>query len=232
MMKRFVFILLAVLCVSVTAYAGTQTTSTTTVSTIIERVRLEIWEPSARTVSNDDIISWINDGMVDLANKTGCLEETTISITIVENQYTYDITTDFLSVEGCWYDSEDTTDPVRVSTLIRAPIYNIRTGQEKERGRPKAFTIWDNDLIVWPIPTADHAGDTLNLYAVAMPTSVSSVSDNIGTPYYLDQALIYYVAMRVALKHGDKNSLESYKGMYAEEVKNASENIVRRNLLR
>jgi hypothetical protein len=231
MIKRFLFLFFVVL-VAVTAHAGTQTTSSTTAATIIERVRLEIWEPSARTVSNADLITWINDGVVDIVNKTGCLEETTISITIVADQYSYDITTDFLAIEGCWYDSEDTTDPIRVSTLIRAPIYNIRAGQEKERGRPKAFAIWDNDLIVWPIPTSDHAGDTLNLYAIAMPTTVTSVSDTIGTPYFFDQALVYYVAMRVALKHGDKPSLESYKIMYDLEIKNASENIVRRTLLR
>jgi hypothetical protein len=65
-----------------------------------------------------------------------------------------------------------------------------------------------------------------------MPAEVDAVDDTIGTPYYLDQALIYYVVMRVALKHGDAKSLESYKVMYAGEIENASENIVRRTLIR
>lgn len=229
---RLLLVACFVFIVSGPVYAGTQTTSTATVQNIIDQVRLEIWQPSVRSVSDTDLLNWINDGIVELVSRTGCLEESTVTITVVANQYVYPITTNFLTVEGVWYDSGDTTDTARVSTLVRAPIHNIRSGQEKERGRPKAFTVWDNDLVVWPIPSSDHAAQSLEVWLVSMPTKLTATTDAIGLPYYLDPALVYYVSFRSFLKHSDTNNAASYKAMFDELVKNAVENIVRRTVLR
>lgn len=184
------------------AYAGSQTTSGVTVQTIIDRVRVGLSEvtPASSFWTDTDLINYTRQGVKEVVYRTKCLESAYESVTLTANTWTYTPTSSFLDVETIMYDSGDTTSKTQIFTLERTDIKAI--GHSKETGPPKFWTLWNDSIVVWPIPRSTEAGTTLYVYLDTAPSGVTVSTDAIETPAYFDDAIVAYVKAQAFLKPG------------------------------
>jgi len=175
------------------AHAASTTTSGITATTIASRAQVYLDAANDPFYTNAKFVQWIDEAVKETVNKTGCLETTSVSVTLEANVDKYSITgaVNFLKVIAVEHDNGDTTDPKQIITLDRTNKNDI--GHNDKTGRPQIYAIWNNQIQVWPIPRTSEAGTSLYIYRVPLPTGVSAIDSAIETPAYLDTAILYYV---------------------------------------
>lgn len=186
------------------ASAAPQSTSGVTAQTIIDRARIGLAETTASTSfwSDADLLRYTDQAVKEIAYRTKCLESAYESITLVANTWTYSLssTTAHLDIASIIYDSGATTSNTQIFSLDRTDIKAI--GHSKETGPPKVYTLWNDAVVIWPIPRSTEAGTTLYVYLDTAPTGVTATTSTIETPAYFDDAIVAYVKGQAFLKPG------------------------------
>lgn len=215
----FSLFVLALLSLPVFSWAGgSNTPSGVTAQTIIDRVRRDLNESSSSDAfwANDDILQWVDESVREIVNRTRCLESGSSTFTVHESQYQYDIPitsgATFLDIEVVLHDSGVTDPRPQIVALERQDIRMY--GRGKLSGRPQAFTIWNNDLYIYPIPEPEYSGTTLIAFMVSAPSGVTSTSSPIETPAYFDFAILHYIKAKALLKDGMIDSATKYLNLY------------------
>jgi len=215
--------------------AGTIDTSGVTVDTIIDRVRYDLNETTASFWSDTELRQWINEAIWEINSKTRCLERSTFTQALAEDDYDYSITGDWLSIETIIHDSGVTTGDTdtneasrRLHTLKRIDIRDY--GHTRETGRPKQYAIWNDTLYVWPIPDSDQSGTTLILFAVNLPTSITSGSSATETPAYFDHAIVNYTKAKAYFKDKRDAKGNYYMALFEKALREYVVNILKRNI--
>lgn len=111
------------------------------------------------------------------------------------------------------HDSNVTDSKTRIFTLTLTPGPII--GHEREQGRPKIYTVWNNEIMIWPVPGSAEAGTNLYVYEVDLPEEITSASDTIKTPFYFDGAILNYVKAKAYFKNGKEDVGGGYMGMFS-----------------
>jgi hypothetical protein len=139
--------ILYLLCCVTAAWAGSQTTSSTLASTIITRARYYLNEPTASFWSDAELLVYLNDGTLDIAARTHCLEDVETEI-LVEAQQIYPLGDPFIVVKHVVYNDE--------KALLKGNIQEIGqvlgSGEGDELGEPAYWAQWENNVIVYPGP--------------------------------------------------------------------------------
>lgn len=91
------------LCLSI-AFAGSQTTSTSTAATLITQVRAYLNESAASFWTDAELLQWLNDGTLDIATRTNAIETSEVKTLGLANS-TYPLTSSFISVKNVVYKS-------------------------------------------------------------------------------------------------------------------------------
>lgn len=196
-------------------YAGPTTTSGTSAQAFIDRIRYDLNEITVTSGNtgywkDPALIYWIDEAVDETVSRTRCLESGVSNIIVIAGVRAYSIPEtisgfSFGGVAKIEYDiglSGDTVSQSQVFDLDRAPWAKLRKAKEKETGYPKAYSVWDNTLYIWPIPRDDTAGtvsgvtmsgNTIYFYNIPFPSGVTSASSTIETPQYFDTAIRFYV---------------------------------------
>lgn len=204
MKKRCLISILATVCVLVSigiAYAGSVTTSNITAQTIINQVRRDLAEENYSSYfwSDTDYTQWIDQAVRLIVSKTKCLESSRVSQALTANTWVYSLSSySFTDIEAVLHDSGVTTDQTQVFALERVQIAGI--GHSKEKGKPKDYCLWNNELIIWPIPDSTQAGTTLYLYMSPKISGVTTTTSIIETPHYFDDSINWYVKAQAYYK--------------------------------
>ncbi|KKL27769.1 hypothetical protein LCGC14_2381860, partial [marine sediment metagenome] len=212
MARKYILICFAVFLsffLSDMAFAGSTATSGTTAQPFIDRIRYDLNEITAIGGNtgywkDPALIFWIDEAVDEIASRTRVLESGASNIIVIADTRSYSITGTFLDVEKAEYDigvSGVTTKTSQIYDLDRVPFAKLRLGHEKEKGYPKAFSVWDNTLYIWPIPRDDPSGksgvtmsgNTIYVYNISFPSGVTNSSSAIETPRYFDTAIRFYV---------------------------------------
>lgn len=207
------------------SYSGTTSTSGVTARTILDRARVDLDETTEGHWLDTYFIQWIDEAVREVVNRTGGLESGASNIIIINRQRTYALAgLSFLDIEKVEHDSGDSTDRIPVFDLTRTPFRSMRLPGAKETGRPKTFSVWANDLYIWPIPYDDTnagvtlSGTTLIVYAVTLPSGVTNASSRIETPAYFDLALVHYVKYKAFLEDNVKEKAEYFRKLFYETI--------------
>lgn len=203
MIKRFLILLTAFMCLlaSVTVHAGSVSTSGVTTQTIIDQVRRDLAESGTSTYfwSNADYIQWSDQAVRIIVSRTKCLENSGVTVVLTQNTWSYTLSAySFTDVEAVLHDSGVSTDPAQVFALERVQIAGI--GHTKEKGKPKDYCLWNNALIVWPVPDSTQAGTSLYVYMTPKVSGVTATTSPIETPHYFDDAIHWYVKAQAHYK--------------------------------
>jgi hypothetical protein len=213
MKKIFVLIFLLVFG---TSYAGTIATSGITANTIISRAQVYLDSADDPFFNTTDYVQWIDEAVKETANRTSCLEASPSTVALVANQYRYALATSFLKVVAVEHNNGDDTDNKQIMSLARTNINDI--GHNNSSGRPQIYTIWNDKLVIWPIPRAEEAGTYLYIYYVTAPVGVSATSSQIETPSYFDTAILYYVVAMGNMKNGAIDKGKSFLDLYEKRI--------------
>lgn len=236
-LKFFVFIWLTLLYIPF-SYAGSTTTSNITAATVITRVRADLNEASASFWTEANLLQWIDEAVWEVVNRTQPLESGVSDIIVIENTRFYSIPStisgvSFGSVVKVEYDmglSGNTIRQPQIYDLTRVPFTKLRGNEEKEKGNPKTFSVWANNLYIWPIPRSTQAGNTIYIYNAGFPSGVTATASPIETPAYFDLALLHYVKAKGLFRDRQEAKAGGYLKMFYDMIEYYRQNIMKRDI--
>lgn len=193
------------------AFSGPQTTSSTTGTAMIAKVRILLDEASAIKWSDASLLQILNEGMGDIARKTLCYQATE-NINLVADTVEYTPSTDYIAV----------------ISVICNPASGKSWGLKKGNIRSRGST--DTDDVDGPIWWYEFAGkvgaypaytsvttETLTVYFAKRPSTITA-GQNILTPAIYDEALMYYIVYQAFLLDGRIAEANNYLLLYTQEL--------------
>ena len=203
----FAFLLLGSL-----AFAGPQTTSTTTAEDIVSQVRVYLDEPTAVMWDNQDLLRLVNDGMVDISVKAKCYQaRETISLTA--NTIEYTPTSDYIGIIAVHLNQATggtiKLTPGTVSSVGAIPVSGTTA-------RPSYWYEFGGKIGVYPAYTAVTT-QTVTVFMARRPADIGYYSD-VRTPAVFDRALVYYVVAQALMIDDRFTAANNYMTMYLGEI--------------
>lgn len=222
MIKKFLYVL--ILLYTCSCFGASQQASSTDASVIATRARAYLndpttWGGTQKSIWSDtELLQWVNDGTNDIVARTQCLEDIETE-TLVANTYTYALTTNFIAIKAVIYkDAAGNEWSLEKGNYLGSPGKFSFGHSESMTGSPAYFIQWENSVIVYPIPDATAAGDTIDVYMVIRPTAAVGATDDVKVPAYYDRALTLYVVIQALYKDGQFNKAARIMTEYLAEL--------------
>lgn len=121
-------------------FAGSQQTSSTTVGTIVDDVRYYLNDTTEDFWTNDELIRWMNAGIINIAARTECLDKIE-TIALVQDQLEYLITEDYITVKSVKYNKDK-------GLIMGSPI---GIGHCADLAEPTYWYEWNNKVGIYPV---------------------------------------------------------------------------------
>lgn len=188
-------LIVIVLSFTITVYAGSQQVSSTLASTIVTNARSYLNESSASYWSDAELLVWINDGILDLATRSKCLDRTE-NITLITGQLEYTLSNSYIGITSAIYN-----DGSSYTGLTRIDIKEVSHTVDSEETEPVCWYEWNGKIGIIPLASSDVNGDTITVYLVERPVTVA-LDESITIPAYFDHILTQYVVARALYKEG------------------------------
>lgn len=154
-------------------------------SDIITRVQRQFGDEASVQISEDDIIRWINDAVVEICTQNNLQQATgTMNSVIGTNSYTFP--SDLLSVRTIYYDNSRLQfyEKTEYDEYVGANDPN-----EEQTGTPWLFTRWGNDFVLYPKPDSVKV---IKLLYLQQPFELAADTDNVPLPdMYLPRVTEY-----------------------------------------
>lgn len=174
----------------------------------------KIAEDSPSNAFDDDTLTrWINEAQRVFVRQTKVLQAKTTFSTVANTQ-AYDLASDVWLPRLCKYD-----------TWVIYPMgIDAIESQNTAKGTPSNYAVWNNQLILWPTPTAVA---TVLMYYFKRPTTLVDDADTPEIPEEFHGSLTEYTASqaRSADEQGSaannrmiafQNAVEECKVAYSE----------------
>jgi hypothetical protein len=207
MIKKFIFFW--ILFAASVAYAGPQGTSSTTGANMILRARVYLSEPTEIRWDDDDLLQFLNDGMVDIAAKTKGYQASEL-ISLGADTIEYTPTADYLEIVAV------VCNPASGSSwgLIKSNISSL--GRATEAATPVYWYEFGGKIGVFPAYSAVTT-EAVTVYYTVLPEAITS-SGTVATPAYLDKALVYYIVAQALLLDQRVQEANNYLNLYMAEL--------------
>jgi hypothetical protein len=191
-MRKAVLTFFALLLFAHVVFGGSQTTSSTLASTIIDRVEALFNDTANSFLDATEMLVWVNDGTMDIVSRTHCLEDAE-SVTLVLGQSNYALSDPFITIKGVIYNSE------KALTEGSLSHYGRTISSTDSDGEPEYFFTWENNLFVYPVSSSDTAGNSIDVFVVDRPAPVATGAA-VLVPAQYDRALVLYVYAQALYK--------------------------------
>lgn len=177
--------------------------ATKLVSELALAVKRQFGDESGTQISDNDIIRWINQGQLSIAQQ-GEATRTTATTLSVAGQSTYNFPSDsILVLNAVFYDNI----PLENYTFEQAQTSLLAEyGSTTQTATPFAWYEWENSINLFPIP--DSSDVTIKIYCSKTPPTITSLSDNIGLPDTHYEVLLQYVLSQAYELDDDFNSAQ------------------------
>lgn len=152
---RFLAFLIAVLInfTPLVIYAGSQQVSSTTAQTIIDDARYYLNDTSEDFWTNEELMVWLNAGIVNIAARARCLDVTE-TINLVKDQLEYSITEDCVGVAVATYNEG--------KGLIKGSPASV--GHCADLAESAYWYEWNDKVGIYPVYSGSSAADDLNTW--------------------------------------------------------------------
>jgi hypothetical protein len=212
-MRRLILSALLVVLAAGTAQAGSQQTGSTNSTGLLTRVRYVLDEPTAAFWSDAELLSWLNNGVEDIAARTKCLqasENATLRSGVVE----YFVSSSYVGLTGALYYNGSS-----YKALDRANPFDPSKGigNAQNVGEPVHYADWGGKVLLWPEPGSAVDGKTVSVFYVERPSRIAS-GDAVPVPAYLVNALEMYVASQALYKDRQDARAAWYESKYKAEI--------------
>jgi hypothetical protein len=189
-MIKKLFILILILFAPIIVFASSQQTSSTAASAIIDRVEVYLNDTNNKMWLATELLTWLNDGMIDIVNRTHCLE-TTETINLQANILEYAVTSTYTTVKSVHYIDEKVTNGTmetngnwaavngatvaQSSSQANAGTYSfkITTDAADEGAKSDTFTTTDDTVYYYRAYIYPDDGTSMNVQVIAGDGSTS-----------------------------------------------------------
>ena len=178
------------------SFAGSNQTSNTLASTIIVNARYYLNESSDGFWLDAELLVYLNNGTMDIVARTHCLEAIETE-SLVENQLAYSLSERFIVIKAVIYDD--------IKALRKGSIEHFGD-VAGEASEPVYWAQWESKVLVYPIPDATAATNSIDVYTITAPAAVAS-NAAVLVPAYYDKALTLYIVVQALKK--DRRYAES-----------------------
>jgi len=179
--------------------------ATKTVQNVVDYVTRQFGDESGAQITQADIIRWINAAQLDLAYKTEYSQGVATTSSVV-GQTQYQMPgTNILKIKAVLYDSVPLD--FRSFTDVQENILSKIQPPNTATGTPTLWYEWDDSIYLFPIP---ESVETIQLYYIATPATVSSTTDTLSIPDNYYQALLQWI-MSQAYELDDDMQSAAYK---------------------
>lgn len=167
---------------------GLQAT-TRTVQNVIDHVKRQFGDESEVQVTNQDLIRWINDGLLDIATKNKILRAKATT-DLISGQSEYDLVAqNVIEIDSLHIEN------------VRIPYYSFVDAEEliysedphrAAEGTPKLWYDYAGKLYFWPTPD-ETITDGITVFFVQAPTAIAAAGDTLTIPDKYYTILVNYV---------------------------------------
>lgn len=182
-------------------------------------VRTLLGEPTARRVSDAEIVRWIDKGMQTICHLNKAYA-TTANFALTENQIAYTTgttgMTDVVAVRGVIYTASTsaTTPTTNAKALQRMHPRHYSHIQASTADLPKEWHWFNETLYVWPLPSATAATKKLQVFYWKVDTDLSGSNEFQNIPYHYQPWLIWYAYSQALLKIGKPQQAMQYMSYF------------------
>ena len=159
---------------------------------------------------------WINQGNIDLARRLENLEDTESS-NVVALTPNYNLPTDCIKIRRVTYNSR-ALYPIEYETLN--DITADGSGELTETGTPTNFYIFDNDIWLYPVPSASLALG-LKIWYYKRPATLTNTVDTPEQPEQYHYLISLFAFNRALLKDTLDTTAMRIMDMYLKGVEEA-----------
>jgi hypothetical protein len=209
MKTKIAIVLVILLTFTTLCFASSQGTSSTTAATIVDRAEVWLNDSKNEFWSAEELLQWLNEGMIDIVTRSHCLEATE-AIDLATTTLEYTITSTYLTVVAVHYVDSDSTS------------WALKKGSPASVGQNTAVIIptywydWGGKVGIYP--TITRTTETITVYYITRPTAIIS-SANVTTPAIYDQALVIFTVAQAWLKDLKLNKYLQMMSLYDIEMK-------------
>lgn len=187
---------------------------------VITRVRRTFGDEAAVQVVDDDVIRWLNDGQIEIIkHNDGALQKTDL-IDLVAGQAQYTLPTDFLILRSLRYKYTSSLSFVSIRYKNMQEFDNSIDGWDGaaySTGNPQFFTMYEQKVILFPIPD-QSAVDGLKVLYNQKPADIVSISDPLGLPLIYHNTLVKYCLWQASLLDEDHEPGMMYRSDFQTDV--------------
>lgn len=150
-------------------------------------------DESGVQVTGDDIVRWINDGQLDVVMKNETLLEETLLTDILNGTQNYNLPANLLILRSLSFRVDTSTGflPLKGMSKTEFDLFVFGWDSTTERSIPVVYTIFNEDIILFPIPDIDYI-NSLKIYYQRKPASVSVDGDTPDLPEIYHLAIVKY----------------------------------------
>ena len=164
------------------------------VSDIQTRVKRQFGDESGVQIADADIIRWINEGQRHIVSTNeGLLEKTAVSSS-QSNIQSYPLPIDILILQSVSYQDLNQLSYIKLKAFSMNQFNEYVDGWDGSTfapGTPTIFTVFANQLLIFPIPTLS-VPNAFKIFYTRTPTDVVGVTDTPDLPLLYHDVLVKY----------------------------------------
>lgn len=184
---------------------------------IMTRVQRQFGDESGAQITEDDILRWCNDGQLDIARRTECLQSHAETSSAADDG-SYELPDEFMFARRVTFDNI-LLHRIELETLDGMHgTYRDREGAFT--GEPESYYIWGHKLYIYPAPSAPGVGN-LDIFFVRTPALLRFDTDVPEIPLHMHEDLVRYCLTRAKELDEDWDAAKMIGGEYDARVLNA-----------
>jgi len=190
------------------------------VQDIVTRVQRTFGDTAAVQVENADVIRWINDGQVEIIKHNDSALQKTDFVTLVAGQAQYVLPADFFILRSLRFKYTSMTG------FSSIPYKNMQEfddsidgwdGSISSLNRPKFFTMYEGQVILFPIPD-ESATNGLKVLYNQKPAEVTGLLDVLALPLIYHNTIFKYCMWQASLLDEDHEPAAMYRGDFQNDM--------------
>lgn len=174
-----------------------------------KRVRATFGDESSVQVTDENIVTWVNDGQREVVSMNPELLEAIVAANTVAGQQDYVIPADVRKIRSISYKSDISVAFIDLTALsLQEFDKNMGAWDGSAYGQrdPLYYCTFANRIKLFPIPNTSIVGG-LKLYYYRMPTDVTIDADVIDLPLNYHSAIVQYCLQQAYELDEDWNSV-------------------------
>lgn len=162
---------------------------------VLTDIRFRLNEPAENFWTDDELLTWANEGARDVARRLKCLRDVE-SIDTVVDQSEYDMPEDMIQAYRCEYRQSSSY----IVPLEYAPLLSMDDIWGVTRSNSGIPGWWSTDgypggqgrIVIFPAPSETIA-DGIRLYYYRLPRPIADVTDDVEVPSGWEDLVSLYV---------------------------------------